>query len=202
MASRVNGISNGISIPYLPIFVDSVCYRTGIIKLLELVRPTWKEGSVKFKVFEGGLTNTLVGVSYGDEDMVLVRVYGRNTEKIINRGSEIRSLVKLHRCLGSPPVYARFDNGLCYGFAKGRPLELREMSDLSMARRIAREMARMHAIHLSGEDIKQPLLYSVFFTDWIDEIPETLDTEEKTARYANVCLSAYTACVDIFRTLT
>ena len=183
-----SSIFDGISIPYLSICVDKVRYRPGIIKLLERVRPTWNEGNVKFKVFEGGYTNSLVGVNYGDEDMILFRIYGKNTEKIINRDSEVRNLVKLHRCLGTPPVYARFDNGLCYGFAKGRAIELHEMSDLPMAHRIAREMARMHTIHLSDEDIKQPLLYSVFFSDWIDEIPETLDTEEKTTRCVCVCV--------------
>ena len=103
-----------------------------------------------------------------DEDMLLVKIYGRNTEKIINRDSEIRNLVKLHkclaRCLGSPPVFARFDNGLYYSFAKGRPLQLHEMSNLVMARRIAKEKARMHAIPLSDEDIKKPLLYNDFFS--------------------------------------
>ena len=178
----VSSVFNGISIPYLSICVDTVRYRPGIIKLLEQVRPTWNKGSVKFRVFEGGLTNRIVGVNCSDEDMILVRIYGRNTEKIINRDSEVRNLVTLHRYLGNPPVYARFHNGLCYGFAKGRPIQLHELNDLSMARRIARESARMHSIPLSAEDTKQPLLYSVFFSAWVDEIPETLDTEEKTAR--------------------
>lgn len=185
MASTV---SNGISIPHLSVCVDAIRYRPGIIKLLERVRPAWHEGSVEFKVFEGGLTNSLVGVNCGDDDMLLVRIYGRNTEKIINRDSEVRNLVRLNKCLGTPPVYARFENGLCYGFAKGRPLDLFEMSDLSMARQIAKEMARMHAIPLSAEDVRQPLLYSVFFSSWIDEIPESLDTEEKTARCVSVCV--------------
>ena len=188
MASTV---FNGISIPHLSVCVDAVRYRPGIIQLLERVRPAWHEESVEFKVFEGGLTNSLVGVNCGDEDMLLVRIYGRNTEKIINRDSEVRNLVKLHKCLGTPPVYARFDNGLCYGFAKGRTLQLFEMSDLSMVQRIAKEMARMHAIPLSAEDVKQPLLYSVFFSSWIDEIPESLDTEEKTTRCVSVCVRTY-----------
>ena len=192
MASSVlNGISNGIAIPHLSICVDAVRYRPGIIKLLERVRPAWNEGSVKFKVFEGGLTNSLVGVNCGEEDMLLVRIYGRNTEKIINRDSEVRNLVRLHKYVGGPPVFARFDNGLCYGFAKGRPLELHEMSDHAMAHRIAKEKARMHAIPLSDEDIKTPLLYNVFFSKWIDEIPETLDTEEQTARSVYLCRCNY-----------
>ena len=192
MASTIYGIS---AIPYLSICVDSFCYRPGISKLLERIRPGWNGRRVKFKVFEGGLTNSLVGVNCGDEaeDTLLIKIYGRNTEKIINRDSEVRNLVRLHKCLGSPPVFARFDNGLCYGFAKGRRLELNELSELTMARRIAKEKARLHAIPLSDEDIKNPLLYNVFFSKWVNEIPEVLDTEEKTARC--VCLMCVRVCV-------
>ena len=189
----VSTIYYGISIPYLSIWVDAFCYRPGIIKLLERIRPAWDEERLEYKVFEGGLTNSLIGVNCGDEDMLLVKIYGRNTEKIINRDLEVRNLVRLHKCLGSPPVFARFDNGLCYGFARGRPLELHEMSDLVMARRIAKEKARMHAIPLSDEDIKKPLLYNDFFSKWIDEIPEALDTKENTVRC--VCLCVYGVCV-------
>ena len=109
------------------------------------------------------------------------------TRRLSNRDSEVRNLVRLHKYLGSPPVFARFDNGLCYGFAKGRSLELHEMSELTMARRIAKEKARM----LSDEDIKKPLLYNVFFSKWIDEIPEALDTEENS----KVCLLNVHVCV-------
>ena len=186
---------NGISILHLSIYVDPLSYRPGVIKLLKVVRPAWNEGIVKLTVFEGGLTNTLVGVKYGDEDMVLVKIYGRNTDKIISRDSEVHNLIKLNKYLGTPPVYARFDNGLCYGFAKGRPVELLETSDLSMARRIAKEMARMHAIPLSAEEIEKPLLYSVFFSGWIDEIPKSLDTPEKTARWVCVVRVHSFVCV-------
>ena len=145
-------------------------------------------------------TSGCIPIFYGQRNGGAKGLYGRNTEKIINRDSEVRNLVKLNECLGTPPVYARFENGLCYGFAKGRPLDLFEVSELSMARRIAKEMARMHAIPLSAEDIRQPLLYSVFFSSWIDEIPESLDTEEKTARCVCVCVcvcACARACVRV-----
>ena len=58
-------------------------------------------------------------------------------------------------------------------------MQLFEMSDLSMVQRIAKEMARMHAMplsaELSAEDVKQTV-------SSLDEIPQNLDTEEKTTR--------------------
>ena len=67
-------------------------------------------------------------------------------------------------------MYARFENGLCYGFSKGRTLQLFEMSDLSMVQRIAKEMARMHAMPLSAELSAEDeclLLLMKFLKTWI-----------------------------------
>ena len=73
-STMLNGIRDGISIPHLSVRVDAIHYRPGMIKLLERVRPAWHEGSVEFKSFEGGLTNSLVAVNCGDDDMLLVKI--------------------------------------------------------------------------------------------------------------------------------
>jgi len=171
-----------VVVPYVSICIDVSLYQSGILKVLELVRPQWKHDTVKFIEFGEGRTNRIYGVRSGEEDMVLVRVYGRNTEKFINRQLEIKNLVFLNKHIGTPPVYAHFDNGLCYGYAKGRQLELFELRDKVMGRRIARQMARMHAVPLPFEDLKHPLLFSSFLNTWLDEIPKDLETEAKTAR--------------------
>ena len=53
---NASSVFNGISMSHISIWVDAIRYHPGIIQLLERVRPAWNEGSVKFKVFEGGLT--------------------------------------------------------------------------------------------------------------------------------------------------
>jgi len=180
MASSLFG---GVAVPYVPVCVDASSYQPGILKLLERIRPTWKQETVEFKIFYGGFTNCLIGVKSGEEDMLLVRVYGRNTEKFINRESEIKNLVYLNKHVGTPPVYAHFDNGICYGYAKGRHLALNEFYDKTMGHRIAKELARMHAVPLPAADANRPLLDTVYFNSWLDELPATLETDEKTARY-------------------
>jgi len=183
-----------VVVPYVSICIDSSLYRSGILKVLELVRPQWKCDTVKFKEFEGGLTNKIVCVKCGEEDVLLVRVYGRNTERFINRESEIKNLVFLNKHIGTPPVYAHFDNGLCYGYAKGRQLDLFELHDKAMGRRVARQMARMHTVPLPVEDQKQPLLFSTFLNTWLDKIPNCLETETRTARYGMVFVRCGMVC--------
>ena len=182
-------------VAYIPLRIDASLYQSGILEVLELVRPQWKHDTVKFKEFKGGLTNLIVGVKSGEEDILLIRVYGRNTEKFINRESEIKNLVYLNKHIGTPPVYAHFDNGLCYGYVKGAPLELNDLYDKMMMRRIARELARIHALPLPAEDANKPLLYDVFFTGWLNELPKSLETEARTARCVCVCVRTYCTCV-------
>jgi len=170
-------------VPHVSLCIDASSYRPGILKLLAAVRPGWKHDTVKFKEFEGGLTNCLVGVKSGEEDMILVRVYGRNTEKFINRESEIKNLVFLNKHIGTPPVYAHFDNGLCYGYVKGTPLELNNLYDKMMMRRIAKELARIHTLPSLYQDPEHTVLYASFFSSWLNEIPENLENDVRTRRY-------------------
>ncbi|XP_065910835.1 probable ethanolamine kinase isoform X1 [Dysidea avara] len=175
-------VPSGFVIPHVSLCIDASCYRPGILKLLATIRPEWKHDTVKLKEFEGGLTNCLVGVKSGEEDMLLVRIYGRNTEKFINRESEIKNLVYLNKHIGTPPVYAHFDNGLCYGYVKGTPLELNDLYDKMMMRRIARELARIHALPSPDQDPEHTVLYGSFFSSWLTEIPESLETDIRTRR--------------------
>jgi ethanolamine kinase len=75
-----------------------------------------------FQVFTAGYTNVLIGCSLrGDDsnDVVLVRVYGRGTNLMINRQQERNSMVVLHTVDCAAPVYCRFKNGIAYGYKPG-----------------------------------------------------------------------------------
>lgn len=47
-----------------------------------------------FQIFTSGKTNKLIGIWYADHytDMVLVRIYGNNTELLVNRKNEIKNI--------------------------------------------------------------------------------------------------------------
>ena len=51
--------------------------------------------------------------------MVLVRVYGEETERIIDRNIEMLNMRLLHAAGCSEPLYCKFSNGICYGFSPG-----------------------------------------------------------------------------------
>ena len=71
--------------------------------------------NVKCEVFQGGLTNKLLRVTFDDEGVkkvVLVRVYGNNTELLVNRKMEKRNMLMLSKVGYGPQLYACFENGL------------------------------------------------------------------------------------------
>lgn len=112
----------------------------------------------------------VVRVTYIPTDFsVLVRAYGKGSELIIDRKQEIivsaqaistegglywrgrpcyQNLVTLSAQGLCPPLYARFRNGLMYGFIKGRVSTVEEMGCPKTALWIARQLAKWHKVRL------------------------------------------------------
>uniref|UniRef100_H3ADH0 ethanolamine kinase n=1 Tax=Latimeria chalumnae TaxID=7897 RepID=H3ADH0_LATCH len=111
--------------------------------------------------FTDGITNKLVGcyVDPAMDDVVLVRVYGNKTELFVDRDNELRSFQVLHANGCAPNLYCTFQNGLCYEFMKGTALGPEHVRDPTLFRLIARELAKIHAIHAHNGCIPKPNLW-------------------------------------------
>ncbi|KAK2874886.1 hypothetical protein Q8A67_022039 [Cirrhinus molitorella] len=143
------------------IFVDEHNVTEGAMKLIKELRPGWDPNLIRTKFFTDGTTNKLVGCYVEDclEDVVLVRVYGNKTELIVDRDNELRSFQVLHANGCAPRLYCTFQNGICYEFMEGRALDTQDVRDPVLLRLIAREMARIHAIHAHNGCIPKPNLW-------------------------------------------
>ena len=119
--------------------------------LLHVVRPEWRGKELDVKVFDSGITNTLVspipwyhqylgitntlvalylkekGLASSGGEVVLLRMNGTGSEKIIDRSDELNSMQLLHKAGLGPPIHAQLSNGLCYGFLPGRQMDLEEV---------------------------------------------------------------------------
>lgn len=76
--------------------------------------------------------------------MILIRIYGKNTEVLIDRHKEIENFILLHKYGFAPRLLATFNNGLSYEYSNGKPLTKSDVYDESVWRNIARRMAEMH----------------------------------------------------------
>ena len=165
--------------------------------LLPNCKPDWNGQPLKTKVFEDGITNTLLGVyvdGYFDQ-MVLVRINGDNTEKFIVRDFEIASLISLNREGLSPPVYCEFNNGICYGYEPGRMVDLDEVADLMTARHIAKCFAHLHNTLIPKCFPSSNRLIEFF--GWMDLIEADFKNLENKTRYHDFSLAIKSACTTL-----
>ncbi|CAL8102726.1 unnamed protein product [Orchesella dallaii] len=147
-----NGDVVGMSkVPCIPVRIDEQSIPTGAKEVLRIVRPQWTsingESNIKSKVFTDGLSNKLVGffVDENKEDVVIVKVFGTNTDVMIDRKAEIETMRLLHERKCGAEVYATFDNGICYQYMNGVTLEVDDCQDPEIFPLVAAEMAKMHS---------------------------------------------------------
>jgi len=119
----------------------------GVKKVLKHFFPSWNVDNFKMRQFTDGITNKLfkvVSENMEEKQSALVRVYGLNTELLIDREQEIMTIVCLAReGLGSA-LYGRFNNGICYGFIKGTAFTPPDMKCPIKSKLVAKKLASLH----------------------------------------------------------
>lgn len=112
------------------------------------------------QVFTDGTTNKLIGccmpkTSQSDDisldcddlslyDVILIRIYGKNTEVLIDRKKEIANFKLLHSYGFAPQLLAVFNNGLAYEYSDGEPLTKTTIYEEHVWQQVAKRMAEMH----------------------------------------------------------
>lgn len=119
------------------------------IKLLlaKVFSKTWlNKDDIEISQLTGGITNMLLKCHYKPTGtIVLMRVYGSGTNLIIDRHREFILHLLLNSMDLAPPVYARFNNGLIYGFLEGRSLEPSELKHENLYPLIAQQLGNWHS---------------------------------------------------------
>lgn len=156
-----------MDIPHKDIVVESITHGEEVVAFLQ---PDWY--LIKRKVFNGGITNKIFG--YIDDsckdknDMILLRIYGKKTEFIIDRERELQTHIKLNKAGFASPVYCTLKNGYLYGFVDGNTLTTESVRCPKVYPIIAKSMAGMHCnVEYSGDPI--------FFTKliaWMRQVPD------------------------------
>jgi ethanolamine kinase len=161
----------------LPLRVDDPDDAGQLTAVVCALVPEWRGRRAAVHVVGGGITNVLRRLETRGLDPVLVRIYGPETERVIDREGENRLFAQLAEAGRAPPYLGRFENGRVEGFLPG--LITLEPKDLVTRRRlIAPELARMHALPCSGPS----LLWSTL-TSWMEQA-RALGTLE-LGRYAD-----------------
>ncbi|CAO3607496.1 unnamed protein product [Cunninghamella blakesleeana] len=154
----------------------------GAWKVVSSVFPTWKKEDLKFVQCKDGITNQLVRITETNiKKSVLVRAYGKGSERIIDRRQEIINIITLSNQKLGPPLYARFKNGLIYGFIEGRVSAVDDLGKLDMAKRIATRLAQWHKVEISTNQRDQKLWKTM--RDWLKQVPDKYDNPKTQATF-------------------
>jgi len=136
------------------------------LAVVQAIVEGWAEvRQARTTVVSGGITNALVRLQAAGQPDVLVRVYGPNTEVVVDRERENRLFARLSAAGFAPAYLGRFENGRVEGFLPGfRSLEPHEMGDHRWRDGIARTLAELHRMM---PESPQPCTFETL-RDWME----------------------------------
>lgn len=172
-------------------------------RLVRLLRSNWKDEDISFKEFSNGYNNKLVACMRAKDardmnDVIVVRIYGPNTELIVNRDREIQCQQLFHGVGCAAALFCRFNNGFAYRYTPGRVLDLELAYDAKVIRAMTRELAKVHSVQpatnssAAEEELnrleRQPQLFKAF-DNFLHILPEALDNPEKNVKFRKMIVS-------------
>ncbi|KAH7572374.1 hypothetical protein JRO89_XS04G0245300 [Xanthoceras sorbifolium] len=110
----------------------------------------------------GGITNLLLKVSVkednGNDVSVTVRLYGPNTDYVINRQRELQAIKYLSAAGFGAKLLGVFGNGMVQSFINARTLVPSDMRNPKLAAEIAKQLRKFHQVEIPGS--KEPQLWN------------------------------------------
>ncbi|KAF8250316.1 kinase-like protein [Wilcoxina mikolae CBS 423.85] len=137
---------------YIPLSYNFSSPNTSRLELLYALFPSWPrpDGSVEFKPFSDGTTNVLLKAVHktpdDDNEAVLLRVYGKGTDILVDREREFKTHCLLSQYNLAPPLLARFENGLFYRFVEGEVCKPQDLGKECVWCGVARKLGEWHGV--------------------------------------------------------
>ncbi|KYR00596.1 hypothetical protein DLAC_02615 [Tieghemostelium lacteum] len=133
---------------------------------------------ITFKPMVGGVTNTLFKSSFtnnkGNNKSVIIRLYGKGSENLIDRKAESHIQYLLSKNGVGPRFYGTFENGCIYGYIEGDQLQLEDLANRDKLKLIASEVSRWHSLDL--DDLNREPAAFRYVRSWIKTSVHSLET--------------------------
>ncbi|GJU14345.1 probable ethanolamine kinase [Tanacetum coccineum] len=131
---------------------------------------------------------------------VTVKLYGPNTEYVINRHSELQAIYHLSAAGYGPKLQGTFRNGMVQSFIHARTLDVSDMSRPKMAAEIAKKLKEFHQVDVSGS--KEPQLWTDILKFLKSASNLTFDDGEKQKLYMKILFEEVKAGISQLKELT
>lgn len=108
--------------------------------LNELKIDLCNSNAAELKILTGGITNAIFKLTVNGQKYI-VRIFGNNTDEIINRKEELQNIMKI----GLTKVYAVFENGSIVSYQEGEPLTPATMASEDIMWKTAALIGQFHS---------------------------------------------------------
>ncbi|VAI32510.1 unnamed protein product [Triticum turgidum subsp. durum] len=136
----------------------------------------------------GGITNMLLKVSVKEgsdsESSVTVRLYGPNTDLVIDRERELQAIPYLSAARFGARLLGVFENGVVSSFIHARTLSPSDMKEPRIAAEIAKQLQKFHQVDIPGS--KEPQLWNDIFKFLRKASVLKFEDNEKQKRYETI----------------
>lgn len=162
-----------------------------VIELCKDLFQKWsnlEDSCFSVETVSGGITNLLLKVSVkeenGDNVSVTVRLYGPNTDYVINRERELQAIKYLSAAGFGANLLAVFGNGMVQSFIYARTLTPLDMKKPKLAAGIAKQLREFHQVEIPGS--KEPQLWNDLFKFFEKASTLEFDDREKQRIYETI----------------
>ncbi|KAI5640859.1 hypothetical protein M9H77_00161 [Catharanthus roseus] len=163
-------------------------------RVVELCKDLFKkwsnldESRFSLETVSGGITNLLLKVSVREEkgntvDMT-VRLYGPNTDYVINRERELQAIPYLSAAGFGAKLLGIFGNGMVQSFIYARTLTPSDMRKPKLAAEIAKQLHKFHQVDIPGS--REPQLWDDIFKFYAKASCLNFDDNEKQKKYDTI----------------
>ncbi|CAN6441867.1 unnamed protein product [Victoria cruziana] len=162
-----------------------------IAKLCKELFKKWSsldDSCLEVETVSGGITNLLLKVSVtesiGEVSLFMVRVYGPNTEYVIDRNRELQAISCLSAAGFGPTLLGVFGNGMVQSYINALTLSQSDMRKPKLAAEIARKLRSFHQVEVPGS--KEPQLWNDIFKFFDKASSLKFDQSDKQMRYDKI----------------
>lgn len=136
----------------------------------------------------GGITNLLLKVAVKETSsnyvFLTVRLYGPNTDLVIDRKRELQALPYISAAGFGAELLGLFANGMIQSFISARTLSPSDMSEPKISAEIASQLRKFHQVEVAGS--KEPQLWSDIFKFFKQAEALEFDNKEKQDKYKTI----------------
>ncbi|CAN6456141.1 unnamed protein product [Victoria cruziana] len=165
-----------------------------VIKLCKDLFGRWAsldDSCFDVETVSGGITNLLLKVSVTEDNgkatVFTVRIYGPNTEYVIDRSRELQAIYHLSAAGFGAKLLGIFGNGMVQSYINARTLSPLDMGKPKLAAEIARQLHIFHKVEVPGS--KEPQLWNDIIKFFNRASDLKFDDRDKQMKYDTISFS-------------